>query len=584
MMRRYLVFLLLVALGCVPPTVQAATFWVSKSGSNGNSCTAARSDNCPTGGSCAKLTLNNIGGNGGISCLAGGDTLIVQNGAYNEMLSDVPGIGGYTVVPPSGSSFAAATTIRAETKHGATLQVPDQSGMGDWKGVISVVGTTDFLIVDGFILNAHVGRPSPPLSSVGIWHGISTKPMVEPNAARVRFKDLLLYGSNESAVDGNIRNKEFINVDIQWVGLHPITGEDVCTSCGFAPPCGSGYCHGYYTGPTDTGGLIDGGIIDQIQGAGLHLYGVGHTIRNMTLRNTRGNGIWILSSNSNDIIYNNVVHDCGGYGIVNPYNNATIVQNTVYAPVAGGIYAADSSTVIKNNLTINVPSTPERWAVFVAGGSGPSGNLLADGPLANVTGNMCDGATMVGCTIIPASPSPMVNPAGGNFYPAPGSLAINAGVTLGAPYNVDKAGVTRPPGGYDIGALEAATGEPVATKLRFVQQPTTVVVGSTMVPAVSVEVLDATDTRVVTATNTVSLAIGTNPGGATLGGTTSQAASAGLATFSGLTLSAAGAGYTLAASSSGLTGVVSTPFTVSAVPTGGIQVRSIQSSSHFLAR
>jgi hypothetical protein len=51
---------------------------------------------------------------------------------------------------------------------------------------------------------------------------------------------------------------------------------------------------------------------------------------------------------------------------------------------------------------------------------------------------------------------------------------------------------------------------------------------------------------------TVTVALATNPGGATLGGTLSVTASSGVATFSGLTLNKAASGYTLDASASGL--------------------------------
>jgi hypothetical protein len=64
---------------------------------------------------------------------------------------------------------------------------------------------------------------------------------------------------------------------------------------------------------------------------------------------------------------------------------------------------------------------------------------------------------------------------------------------------------------------------------------------------------------------TVALALDNNPGRGILGGTLTATASAGLATFTGLTLDSAGAGYTLLAASGPLTPVISSPFAV----TGG---------------
>ena len=54
-----------------------------------------------------------------------------------------------------------------------------------------------------------------------------------------------------------------------------------------------------------------------------------------------------------------------------------------------------------------------------------------------------------------------------------------------------------------------------------------------------------------TATNTISVALAANPGGATLGGTLSISASGGVATFSNLTINKVANGYTLKLSSAG---------------------------------
>ncbi len=65
-------------------------------------------------------------------------------------------------------------------------------------------------------------------------------------------------------------------------------------------------------------------------------------------------------------------------------------------------------------------------------------------------------------------------------------------------------------------------------------------------------------------TGTIALAMGTNPGGGTLAGTLSMAATGGLATFSGLSINQPGVGYTLQASSSALPNATSNTFDVTA--------------------
>src|SRR5207302_9638674 len=66
-------------------------------------------------------------------------------------------------------------------------------------------------------------------------------------------------------------------------------------------------------------------------------------------------------------------------------------------------------------------------------------------------------------------------------------------------------------------------------------------------------------------TSAVALAVGANPGSATLGGTTTVSAQGGVASFGNLTLSRAGAGYTLTASGTGLKTATSSAFNINAV-------------------
>src|SRR5213078_3324268 len=75
-----------------------------------------------------------------------------------------------------------------------------------------------------------------------------------------------------------------------------------------------------------------------------------------------------------------------------------------------------------------------------------------------------------------------------------------------------------------------------ATQLAFTQQPSATVAGATISPAVQVTALDAAGNLVPTFTGSVTVALGINPGGSTLGGTTTVAAVGGVVTRSDLTL------------------------------------------------
>jgi hypothetical protein len=101
-----------------------------------------------------------------------------------------------------------------------------------------------------------------------------------------------------------------------------------------------------------------------------------------------------------------------------------------------------------------------------------------------------------------------------------------------------------------------------ATKVVYTQQPTAVVAGTALSPAVTVTVQDAGGNTVTSSNALITLAIGTNPGGGTLSGTVSLNAINGVATFANVSINKTGTGYRLVASSSGLTSATSSTFNV----------------------
>jgi len=164
--------------------------------------------------------------------------------------------------------------------------------------------------------------------------------------------------------------------------------------------------------------------------------------------------------------------------------------------------------------------------------------------------------------------------AGGSLDPSFGTggrveLPDNAwgpanGITVGPDGNITGTTENYPP---DNGQLGSATfrllgDAPVTGQLAVTQQPPASLAAGTPF-GLTVEAEDSSGNLESSFNGMVTVALANNPGGATLGGTLSVTASQGVATFSGLTLTAAASGYTLVVTSSGLSETVTSAITVS---------------------
>jgi hypothetical protein len=149
------------------------------------------------------------------------------------------------------------------------------------------------------------------------------------------------------------------------------------------------------------------------------------------------------------------------------------------------------------------------------------------------------------------------------------SVAAVSGVATFPGLSIDKTGT-----GYTLVATSAPLTQATSTafdidpappaKLAITVQPVNTVSGAAITPAVQVTIQDSQGNTVTNSTLTINMAIGTNPGSGTLGGTVAVAAVAGVATFSTLTIDKAGTGYTLVATSGALTLATSTAFNITA--------------------
>src|SRR3989454_4682277 len=157
------------------------------------------------------------------------------------------------------------------------------------------------------------------------------------------------------------------------------------------------------------------------------------------------------------------------------------------------------------------------------------------------------------------------NPGGSALSGTTTVTAVN-GVASFSPLTLDKAGtsyaLTATAAGLNPATSSGFTITPgAATQLVFGTQPSTTVANRQITPAVKVQALDAFGNVATGFTGAVAIALGSNPGGSTLSGTTPVAAVSGVATFF-VSLNKAGTGYTLTASAGGFTPVTSTAFDI----------------------
>jgi YD repeat-containing protein len=130
-----------------------------------------------------------------------------------------------------------------------------------------------------------------------------------------------------------------------------------------------------------------------------------------------------------------------------------------------------------------------------------------------------------------------------------------------------------------------------ATKLGFITQPGNTTAANNLPGPPVVAVQDSLGNTVTSSSAQITVAIGSNPGGGALSGTTAKNAAAGTAIFADLKISQTGNGYTLSASSPNLTGATSAAFNLAAggtisgtitrsggsTPIGGALIEALQS-------
>ncbi|HEY6109621.1 MAG TPA: Ig-like domain-containing protein [Gemmatimonadales bacterium] len=285
------------------------------------------------------------------------------------------------------------------------------------------------------------------------------------------------------------------------------------------------------------------------------------------------------------------IQDVGGNRVTTATNSVTlaIVTNPKNGHLSGTVTrAAVSGVATFNNLSIDSAATGYTLSASSSGLTAALSNAfnITIGAATKLGFKVQPVNTAGGVAITPAV-QVEVRDAGGNRVTTAGNsitmaigtnpsngtlsgtttLAASNGLATFSNLSIDSAGT-----GYRLSAtasgLSSATSSTfnitvgVAAKLGFLFQPSDAAAGSSITPAVKVEIRDAGGNRVTSASNNVTVAIGTNPGGGNLGGTKTVGAVSGVATFSNLSINKVGVGYTLQATSGTLTAATSATFDI----------------------
>ncbi|KFE72161.1 S8 family serine peptidase [Hyalangium minutum] len=268
--------------------------------------------------------------------------------------------------------------------------------------------------------------------------------------------------------------------------------------------------------------------------------------------------------------FSNLSINKAGVGYTLTASSGTLTSATSAAfNITGGPAASLTFLTQPSNGTAGVPLTPAvQVALLDAFGNRASGNNNVTVALGtNPTSSPLTGTTTVAAVDGVATFSDVALTKAGSGYKLDASSGTLTGVTSTA---------------FDIAAA-------APYRVLITQQPSDIVAGGTLTPAVKVALYDRYGNAATLATTAVSVSLGTNPSGGTLSGSTTIPAAGGVATFSNLSVDRVGSNYTLVAGASGLVADMSVGFNVLAGPPAALAFTAspsgnVTAGSAFTAR
>lgn len=426
-------FLLLAIISGIACPSFATTYYVSKSGTDSNSCATAQSSTPANG----KLTIANAIAN----CISGGDTLVIGNGTYTESIANTL---------PSGSS-GAPTIVRAANERLAILQPTTAAAEG-----VAIYCNKSFITIDGLKVDMSVADDSS--GGTYAFGAYCT-------TAGQTTHDIIFENIEATAADGDCGG--FGSPRSGCTGITVGTGGATGVAAHYNFQILNAYTHDnnghgmYIAGAHDV--LIDG--MDAANNtAGMETYTSGGGEYNLTIRNskfhdskdvtgvtTHDYAVLIGSASTGILFYNNLIYaNPTGQGLWVGYAGASapgIYNNTIYNNAGYCITIDGSATnaLVKNNICYmnsdgaisdSGTNTTCTYNLGVDGGEGSTDD--------------CSGS-------VSHDPS-FVNAAGGNFHLSSAmSLAVGVATPLTGIFTTDYDHVVRG-STWDDGAFEFTAG------------------------------------------------------------------------------------------------------------------------------
>lgn len=396
--------LMLLSLFALPSVGEAATYYVSTTGSAANSCVAAQNPATAKNSIRAAMQCVGVGPNVG-----GGHTVVVMPGTYDEEIrgSDLPG----------GSSPASPFTLKAQTRGTVTLR-PTKGPCTDpntgKSGVpcFNIEPYEAYIVIDGFVLDgsfvSHDG--------VRFWNDYLVVQYTE------------IFNPQASCILGSGNYGKFLKLELHACGLrdssyHPGQGghNDIYLGGNHNEVA---YTH-LYNGSAGMGFWNDVMVPS---------YNVAH--HNLIERGFLTGGIGMYRGPGNKA-YNNVIVD-GGIEVGWGCSDCAVLNNTIYNTQGTGNYgygihvdATVKNTLVQNNIIWRAQEGP----IFNESSTTTQSNNLTSDPM-------------------------FIDPKAKNFQLMAASPAVDAGISLATQgVKDDFIGTTRPQkGSYDIGAYEFTGG------------------------------------------------------------------------------------------------------------------------------